>query len=176
MSLYDDTINTILKQLDKKLTESYRNLETNLSKRSLLGSNATKPLYQERQELISNQIGDIIPNLMLQGARENQQQENWLKNYLLGEEGQKFNQQLSMNQLGENQRQFDVNKGFKQRELDLTEEMQKSQMEAQKYQQDNWWQPLLGQAIGSIGGGFLSDLLPIDPFGTKRKYYKDIIG
>ena len=65
-----------------------------------------------------------------------------------------------------------INEILKQREIDLQEAQLNAQKGAMEANQRDWWQPILGQAVGTglgmWGGGWLSNKLGIkNPYATQ---------
>jgi len=129
-----EALDRVLKSLEKMKTEDLEKTATLLSRRGLFTSPyGTKPLA-DVQEQYASKAADVIANMNLDLAKTKTNYEQWLQEY------------------GLRQQQLDEER----RRRALEEARWKEYMDAVRRQQENWWQPVLGQVAGTA----LSALLP----------------
>ena len=155
---YTDYSTSIAKRL---MTESQKAREAGmsaLSSRGMLRSGAMKSLEERIQESFMQRLSEILPQEVMRGQQFQEQVRQFNEQMSTSQASQTLAASQREQQMGEGRRQFDINTQLQRDQLAQQENMIQAQLAGQKEQQKNWWQPILGTALGAFTGGVAGGL------------------
>ncbi len=161
MAIIDDYINSIKQKLTK-LSQEQRNIGLkSMANRGVIGSAGIELDYEKQiEEAFNQRLSEVIPTAMMED-RQFQEQVNQFRQQMQNRRANQSlvasqNEQqlgLSKQEFGERTREFNINNKLREREIANQEREIQARLDAQERQNSNWWQPILGTAIGTFTGG-----------------------
>ena len=164
MSYYDDYLNGVMKNLDVLYNQKRQDLASSLANRGINRSGISQQAYRNLDTDYMNQMGQLIPQVKMEQANQQQSQSNWEKQFNANQGNQIMQGSLESQRLADTEQNNAFQRALAERQLNLQNAQFQAQQEAYGKQQSDWWKPLLGQGagglLGMVGGSLISKYLP----------------
>ena len=155
MAIIDQYIQAMTQKLTKQAQLQRQTGLNQLASRGVIGSQGAEfNMEKQIQEGFNQRLSEVLPEAMLQDRNFQQQVSQFQEQMQQQRANQAMVASQNQQQMADRRREFDINVQNQLYDREQKERLQQEMLNAQKTANENWWQPVLGQVVGTVAGAY----------------------